>query len=1080
MFSLASARAITRVIAIGATSALLIGGAAGASAASAPPPPVTMTSHSQPPVSVGVVAGFPTDPQPAGTFDWRQRALDFDAFAYDWSDRGDYTTIRTDATGVNLPEGESTYKMPAYFGDTRIAGLAGDGNQEAVTQIASVVGASLVGVDKSDQDGRNYVDMLRTFFHPDQGIASNTPSPSSTAPGSASIWYRTTANVLYYMLGDQYPDATDMTPMLRSIADQYTAMLEKLGGPDADVTMQDFDFTTMTKVPGRNEGGEAAAGAAAILMWAHAKFGDERYLRAAGWAMDALERSGSNLYYEILPILTPYIAARLNAETNSTYDISKYITWIMQGSNTRQGWGTVTGTWGGKDISGLSGSRNDSGGYAFAMNSFATPLLAATAKYDARYADTIGLWMLNIDHASRFFYADQMPASQQQYGDRYRDDPAHVIAYEGLMHTGPEGILARGDIPDRSGGWGVGPSATSLGMYGSSWVGFMGASLAPTNVPNVLRTDLNALDFFSEGDYPTYLYFNPNDETARVNVEVDGIHDLYDAVSDTVIATAASGTTVIDVAPGSSVILVEAPAHGDLETTGNTTTIDDVVVGYDRSPNRDLALGVSTEVRGAGDSTAVDALTDGSDSTTWTAPSQAPQTLTLDLTGAYDVSQVTLTWGAQYSPSFVVNGSTDGTTWVPLTAVTTGRGGAHTLDFASAKVRYVQVALPETAAPVSLSGIAIRSGDKAAATPVQVSSVANQLNIAAHLTDGSASTRWESTASDPQWAEVDLGSTQDIGSVRLSWEAAAAKAFSVQVSDDGQTWRTVASTSNATGGTMTIPIPDGTSARYVKVEGTQRLTQYAYSLYSLNVYTPAGQRSEGLLFGPGTAETGTDIAVAGHGFEAGEFVLLSWDDTSSTRVTADGDGGFVGLVRTPEPGAHTLTAFGDRSGDRSTVEVLVTEGAAVVPTLELSRSTVPAGEDVRVTGTDFASDTPLSIELHSTPIFLGEVTTDHDGGFAATVTIPVDTIAGAHRVVIEIADGQYVSSALTVTAAPPAPGGNPDSGGTSGEPPRTTPGTLPATGADSSLALAIGLLTVLGGIAIGATVTARRRMRQFD
>lgn len=1079
MFALTSSRSITRVIAIGATSALLVGGAVGAAAASTPPPPPTVTSHPQPSVSVGVIAGFPSDPQPAGSFDWHQRAVDFDAFAYDWSDRGDYTTIRTDATGVNLPDGESTYKMPAYFGDTRIAGLAGDGNQEAVTQIASVVGASLVGVNKSDQDGRNYVDMLRTFFHPDQGVASNTPSASSAAPGSASIWYRTTANILYYMLGDQYPDAKDMTPMLRSIADKYTAMLETLGGANADLTMQDFDFTTMTKAPGRNEGGEAAAGAAAILVWAHAKFGDERYLRAAGWAMDALERSGSNLYYEILPILTPYIAARLNAETNSTYDISKYITWIMQDSSTRQGWGTVTGTWGGKDISGLSGSRNDNGGYAFAMNSFATPLLAATAKYDARYADTIGRWMLNIDHASRFFYADQMPASQQQYGDRYRDDPAHVIAYEGLMRTGPEGILARGDIPDRSSGWGVGPSATSLGMYGSSWVGFMGASLAPTNVPNVLRTDLNALDFFAANEYPTYLYFNPNDETAHVNVELDGVHDLYDAVSDTVIATAVSGTKVIDVAPGSSVILVEAPAHGELETRGNTTTINDVVVGYDRSPNRDIALGVTTEVRNADGRTALETLTDGSGSTSWTAPSNAPQTLTLDLTGAHDVSQVSLRWGAHYPSSFVVNGSTDGSTWVPLTSVTAGRGGAQTLDFTSAKVRYVQIAIPQAATPVSLADIAIHSGDKAASAPVKVSSVANQLNIAAHLTDGSDATRWESAASDPQWASVDLGSTQEIGSVRLRWEAAAARAFSLQVSDDGQTWRTVASTSNATGGTMTIPIPDGTSARYVKVEGTQRLTQYAYSLFSLSVYGPIGQRNEGLLFGPSTADSGTDIAVTGHGFDSGESVLLSWDDTSITQVTADEDGGFAGLVRAPAPGEHTLTAVGDRSGDHSTIAVVVTESSAVAPTLEVSRASVRAGEDIRVTGKNFASDTPLAIELHSAPMLLGSVTTDGDGGFVTTLTIPADTVAGDHRVVVEIAEGQSVSTALTVTAAPPASGGGSGGGTTSGDQSHTKSGTLAATGADVSLVLTMGFLALLCGVALRVAVKARRGRREL-
>ncbi len=549
-------------------------------------------------IEISAISAFPSSPAPRSTlFDWAQRARDYDNYVYDRTDRGSYTTISEDTTALNMPTGGSvTYKMPAYYGDTRILGISGNGNQEAVTQISSVVGASLVGIDKSNQDGYNYVDMLRTFFHPDIGVAKNVPS-ASAGPGAGSLWYTTVSNVLYYMLGDLYPNSTDMTTMLRSIADKYYGMLEKLGGTNANIDIQDYDFSTGTVFTGRNEGGDAAAGAAAILLWAHSKFGDAKYLEGAKWAMSALERSDKNLYYEIIPVLAPYIAARMNAVHGTKYDVSKYLSMLLSGSDARSGWGTISGTWGGVDVSGLQGSRTDGGplggtngntGYAFAMNSFATPLLAATAKYDSRYADIVGRWMLNLNHAARYFYADQLNAKQQYHGKRFINDGAHVIAYEGLTSSGSAGIEAMGDVPLRSGRWGLGREATCLGLYGSGWVGFMGAALSNTDATNVVRTNLNALDFFGDNTYPTYLYYNPNRADVTVTVRLgSGTKDLYDSVSESILASGVSGETQVTVPAGHSVVLVEVPVGATKSTNGSAVTFDGHAVAWDNNDDRD-------------------------------------------------------------------------------------------------------------------------------------------------------------------------------------------------------------------------------------------------------------------------------------------------------------------------------------------------------------------------------------------------------------------------------------------------------------------------------------------------------------
>jgi hypothetical protein len=816
--------------------------------ATASPPPGRAGGHPQQQVAVVGIEDFPTTTAGA-PFDYAQRARDYDAYVYDWTDRGVYTTISADAAN-------DTFKMPSYYGDARVQpGTTGDGDEEAVNEIASVVGASLVGIDKSSQRCNapggttcNYVDQLRAFYDSDLGVARNTPSAASDAPGSGSIWYTTTANVLYYMLGSLYPHATDMSTMLRSIADHYATMVESQGGDHADLTMRDYDWATNTTVSGRNEGGEAAAGAVAILLWAHSKFGDARYLRAAEGAMNYLESSSKDLFYEVLPELAPYLAARLNAETGSDYDVSKYFSWLMQGSSTRSGWGTVgadAGTWGTDDpksVAGLVGSRTDSGGYVFAMNSFATPLMAATAKYDARYANTVGRWLLNVEGSARYFYADQMPAAQQYYAGLFTQTPESVIAYEGIMRTGVDGIQARGDIPERSSKWGVGDDARSLGLYGSSWVGFLGSTVTPTNVRDVYRTDLDKLDFFGDNRYPTSLYYNPGTAPAHVLVSLQGRHLLYDAVSDRVLARAARGRTTVTVPAGGSVVLVEGPAGGSVTRAHGRTLVNGIAVGYDTMPSRDVAATASATATGTLRGSSPAAAVDGSERTAWRSRGNA--TLDLDLGSARRISSVAVRWSARPERATVLT-STDGSTW---STAWTGRpaGSAQAVTFDPTTARFVRLRIdaPSPRRTPGVSTVEVRDADLALGGDVQVSSTQNTVNVASNLTDGSDATRWESKTADPQWASVDLGRARALGSVQVAWETAAAKEYTVAVSDDGTTWRTVATVADgASGETRTIALPAGTAGRYVKVEGTSRTTKYAYSIFRISAYAPAASKA---------------------------------------------------------------------------------------------------------------------------------------------------------------------------------------------------------------------------------------------
>ncbi|WP_344619388.1 discoidin domain-containing protein, partial [Dactylosporangium salmoneum] len=106
--------------------------------------------------------------------------------------------------------------------------------------------------------------------------------------------------------------------------------------------------------------------------------------------------------------------------------------------------------------------------------------------------------------------------------------------------------------------------------------------------------------------------------------------------------------------------------------------------------------------------------------------------------------------------------------------------------------------------------------------------------------DGDGSTRWASAQGvDPQWIQIDLGAATDVCQVVIAWQTSYAKAFRLEVSADGQSgWSSLYSTTTSTGGTQTIPV-SGTG-RYIRMTGTQRSTNYGYSMYEFQVFSGPG------------------------------------------------------------------------------------------------------------------------------------------------------------------------------------------------------------------------------------------------
>ncbi len=207
--------------------------------------------------------------------------------------------------------------------------------------------------------------------------------------------------------------------------------------------------------------------------------------------------------------------------------------------------------------------------------------------------------------------------------------------------------------------------------------------------------------------------------------------------------------------------------------------------------------------------------------TSATATVTATDAVTLSATGA--PAGVTVS----FSPTSVPAG---GTSAVTVTAAATASPGSATITVTGG-TKTASLGITVTAGPETL----LSQGRTATASSTESASYPAGAAFDGNLT----STRWASKeGSASEWLRVDLGATKPVSHVKLSWEAAYGKAYSIQTSADGTTWTTIYTTTTGNGGTDDLTGLAGTG-RYVRMNGVTRGTSYGYSLYEMQVYGPA-------------------------------------------------------------------------------------------------------------------------------------------------------------------------------------------------------------------------------------------------
>lgn len=124
--------------------------------------------------------------------------------------------------------------------------------------------------------------------------------------------------------------------------------------------------------------------------------------------------------------------------------------------------------------------------------------------------------------------------------------------------------------------------------------------------------------------------------------------------------------------------------------------------------------------------------------------------------------------------------------------------------------------------------------------PATASSVTGNMT-AAMAFDNNVNTRWDSvegSTADPSWIQVNLGYVANIHSISINWNAEAAD-YTLQVSNDPDNWPSTSTIQTVTGntsgaGTVTFSGLNATG-QYVRMYGTQRATNYGYSINEFQI-----------------------------------------------------------------------------------------------------------------------------------------------------------------------------------------------------------------------------------------------------
>jgi endo-1,3(4)-beta-glucanase len=259
--------------------------------------------------------------------------------------------------------------------------------------------------------------------------------------------------------------------------------------------------------------------------------------------------------------------------------------------------------------------------------------------------------------------------------------------------------------------------------------------------------------------------------------------------------------------------------------------------------------------------------TDGDVATQWGAAWNVDnQWIVVDLGATATVDRVVLKWQSvnTYATQYQLQVSDDEINWTHFYSQNNGNGGTRVPDVNgnlycieeltgfSPRGRYVRMYAPKCVSGYGVSLYELEIYGTGGINPAPQ----ERVNLALHKTvtvsstvtpwwaspgqldpakavDGNFSSYWLSDTGNDQWCQVDLGQTQTIGQVNITWDAEFGRIYDIQVSGNGQSWTTVYRQIHGTGEPEQVPMY--ATGRYVRMKGIAMGRGSGYSIREFQI-----------------------------------------------------------------------------------------------------------------------------------------------------------------------------------------------------------------------------------------------------
>lgn len=265
---------------------------------------------------------------------------------------------------------------------------------------------------------------------------------------------------------------------------------------------------------------------------------------------------------------------------------------------------------------------------------------------------------------------------------------------------------------------------------------------------------------------------------------------------------------------------------------------------YAQSSTNNIAYGAnafaSTELSPAASAV------DGNLNTRWESEhGPGIQWLALDFGKAYEITDVEINWEAANPARYEIQGSNDNSSWQTLVSKTDGVFG-NRIDkiTVTGEFRYLRVYALERSEGnqwgYSIFEIKVFGFIKGEEEIIPVSANASsEFQSAQNAIDGNPATRWESNHGIEQsWIVFDLGTEQNLSRIVIDWEAANASTYTIQGSNDNNTWTILTAKEDGVFGDRRDELDLNGKYRYIRINCIKRSdgNLWGYSIWGVRIY----------------------------------------------------------------------------------------------------------------------------------------------------------------------------------------------------------------------------------------------------